>query len=70
MIPRAGETGRHDDGVRPSRGFVKTAFTLVCLGALLTTLFAVVLTQGLEANARDIVGNMLASIRVVGQLQN
>jgi signal transduction histidine kinase len=69
MSPRAEETGRPDDRVRPSRGFVKTAFTLVCLGALLTTLFAVVLTQGLEANARDIVKNMLASIRVVGQLE-
>lgn len=70
MSPRAEETGRLDDRVQPSRGFVKTAFTLVSLGALLTTLVAVVLTQRLEANARNIAENMLASIRIVGQLQN
>jgi len=68
--PRAQGTGRHDARVRPSRVFVKAAFTIVCLGAFLSTLFAIVLTQGLQANARHIVENRFASIRLVGRLQN
>jgi signal transduction histidine kinase len=68
--PRAEETLRHDDRVRPSRGFIKTAFTIVCLGAFLATLFAVVLTQRLEANAHDIAANTLVSVRVVARLKS
>ena len=70
MIPRAEETGRHADRVRPSRGFVKTAFTVMGAGAMVATLFAVVQTQRLQSNARGIVENMLTSVRLVSQLQS
>jgi hypothetical protein len=52
-----------------SRRFVATGFVLVAIGVLLSTAFALVQTVRLEDNARDIVDDMLTSIRLVGRIQ-
>jgi signal transduction histidine kinase len=70
MMSPPPEPGRRDDWSAPSPRFVTTAFSLVSLGALLATLFAVAQTQRLEANARNIADNMLESVRLVGRLQS
>ena len=52
------------------RRFVNLAFTLIGVGVLGITLFAIGQTQSLQARARQIVDNMLASIRTVGTLKS
>jgi two-component system, OmpR family, sensor kinase len=52
----------------PGRQLVRGAFALVAVGVLLVTISTLVQVRALQGNARDIVQNMLASVRLVGQL--
>jgi signal transduction histidine kinase len=52
-----------------SRRLVVTGFVLVGIGVVLSTAFALAQTVRLEDNARDIVDDMLASIRLVGRIE-
>lgn len=70
MSPPSSARGRRDGLSAPSARLARTSFVLLGVGALLATLFAVVQTQRLEANARHIVDNTLTSIRLVGQLES
>ena len=54
----------------PSRRFVLIALTFVCASVMTVTFFGVVQTRMLEARARDIVDDMLTSIRLVRQLDD
>ena len=54
----------------PSRRFVTIALTFVCASVMTVTLFGVAQTRILEARARDIVDDMLTSIRLVRQLDD
>ena len=68
------DTATDDDGrgfrMTTGRRFVNLAFTLIGVGVLGITLFAIGQTQSLQARARQIVDNMLASIRTVGTLKS
>jgi signal transduction histidine kinase len=54
----------------PSRRLVNLAFALVGAGVLAATLFATAQTRSLQDGARSIAENMLASVRLVGQLES
>ena len=56
--------------ITASRRFVIVAFATVGSGALIATLFAIVQTRMLEQRARDIVDDMLTSVRLVGQMES
>ena len=56
--------------VRTSRQFVRVAFALVATVVLVVTAFALAQIRGLEGSARDIVQNMLTSVRLVGELES
>jgi len=49
---------------------MRTAFGLVCAASLVATLVAIGQTQRLDSTARDIVDNILTSVRLVGQLES
>ena len=57
-------------GVRTSRQFVRVAFALVATVVLLVTAFAMAQIRVLEGSARDVVQNMLTSVRLVGELES
>ena len=54
----------------PSRRFVIAALTFICASVLTVTLFGIAQTRVLEARTRDIVDDMLTSIRLIGQLDD
>ncbi len=54
----------------PSRRFVLIALTFICASVMTVTFFGVAQTRMLEARARDIVDDMLTSIRLVRQLDD
>jgi signal transduction histidine kinase len=54
--------------VRTSRQLVRVAFGLAATVVLVVTSFALAQIRGLENSARDIVQNMLTSVRLVGEL--
>jgi signal transduction histidine kinase len=54
--------------VRTSRQLVRVAFALAATVVLVVTSFALAQIRGLEDSARDIVQNMLTSVRLVGKL--
>jgi two-component system, OmpR family, sensor kinase len=54
----------------PNRRFVLIALTVVCASVMTVTVFGVAQTLMLEARARDIVDDMLTSIRLIGQLDD
>ena len=54
--------------VRTSRQLVRVAFTLAATVVLVVTSFALAQIRGLEDSARDVVQNMLTSVRLVGEL--
>jgi signal transduction histidine kinase len=54
--------------VRTSRQLVRVAFALAATVVLVVTAFALAQIRGLEDNSRDIVQNMLTSVRLVGEL--
>ena len=56
--------------VRTSRQLVRVAFALVATVVLVVTAFALAQIRGLEDSARDIVRNMLTSVRLVGELES
>jgi len=56
--------------VRTSRQLVRVAFALVATVVLVVTAFALAQIRGLEDSARDIVQNMLTSVRLVGELES
>jgi signal transduction histidine kinase len=56
--------------VRTSRQLVRVAFALVATVVLVVTAFAMAQSRGLEDSARDIVRNMLTSVRLVGELES
>jgi signal transduction histidine kinase len=56
--------------VRSSRRFIITAFSLVGVGALAATLFAVAQTRLLESNVHSLVDDMLSNISLVGKLDD
>jgi signal transduction histidine kinase len=56
--------------VRTSRQSVHVAFALVATVVLVLTAFAMAQIRGLEDSARDIVQNMLTSVRLVGELDS
>jgi signal transduction histidine kinase len=56
--------------VRTSRQLVRVAFALVATVVLVVTAFAMAQIRGLEDSARDIVQNMLTSVRLVGELES
>jgi two-component system, OmpR family, sensor kinase len=66
MMGAGGSGGR----AATSRRFVRTGFALVALGVVVSTTFALVQTGRLENDARDIVDDMLTSIRLVGRIEN
>jgi signal transduction histidine kinase len=55
---------------RTSRQLVRVAFALVATVVLVVTAFAMAQSRGLEDSARDIVQNMLTSVRLVGELES
>jgi signal transduction histidine kinase len=57
-------------GTRSSRRFLTIVFSLVGLGALAASLFAVAQTRLLESNVHHLVDSMLTSMRLVGQLDD
>jgi signal transduction histidine kinase len=69
MSALANGTGQ-PTGAASSRRFITTAFALMGLGALAATLFAVAQTRLLETNVRHLVGDMLTSMRLVGELDS
>ena len=54
----------------PSRRFVIAALTFIGASVMTVTLFGIAQTHVLEARARDIVDDMLTSIRLIGQLDD
>jgi len=54
--------------VRTSRQLVRVAFALAATVVLVVTAFALAQIRGLEDNSRDIVQNMLTSVRLLGEL--
>ena len=56
--------------VRTGRQLVRVAFALVATVVLVVTAFAMAQSRGLEDSARDIVENMLTSVRLVGELES
>ena len=54
----------------PSRRFVLIALTAICASVMTVTFFGIAQTRVLEARARDIVDDMLTSIRLIGQLDD
>ena len=54
----------------PSRRFVLIALAFICASVMTVTFFGVAQTRMLEARARDIVDDMLTSIRLVRQLDD
>jgi two-component system, OmpR family, sensor kinase len=52
----------------PARQLVVAAFSIIVGGVVVVTLSTLIQVQALQSNARDIVENMLASVRLVGQL--
>ena len=54
--------------VRTSRQLVRVAFALAATVVFVVTSFALAQIRGLENSARDIVQNMLTSVRLVGEL--
>ena len=56
--------------VRTSRQLVRVAFALAATVVLVVTGFAMAQARGLEDSARDIVQNMLTSVRLVGELES
>ncbi len=52
----------------PGRRLVTGAFWLVAVGVVIVTISTLVQVRALQTTARDIVRNMLASVRLVGQL--
>lgn len=54
----------------PSRQLVVAGFAVLVAGVLVVTLSAVIQVRALQTNARDVVRNMLLSVRLVGQLAN
>ena len=56
--------------VRTSRQLVRVAFALVATVVLLVTAFALAQIRVLEGSARDVVQNMLTSVRLVGELES
>jgi hypothetical protein len=52
----------------PARQLVVAAFSIIVGGVVIVTLSTLIQVQALQSNARDIVENMLASVRLVGQL--
>ena len=56
--------------VTRTRRFVFVAFAFVGVAVVAITLFAVAQTRGLEDRPREIVDNMLTSVRLVGRLDN
>ena len=56
--------------VRTSRQLVRVAFALAAMVVLVATAFALAQTRGLEDSARDIVQNMLTSVRLLGELSS
>jgi signal transduction histidine kinase len=52
----------------PSRRFVFIALVFICASVMTVTFFGVAQTRVLEARARNIVDDMLTSIRLIGQL--
>jgi hypothetical protein len=56
--------------VRTSRQLVRVAFALAAMVVLVVTAFALEQIRGLEDSARDIVQNMLSSVRLVGELSS
>ena len=56
--------------VRTSHQSVRVAFALVATVVLVVTSFAMAQVRGLEDSARDIVQNMLTSVRLVGELES
>jgi signal transduction histidine kinase len=53
-----------------SRQLVRVAFALVAVVVLVVTAFAIAQIRGLEDSARDIVRNMLTSVRLLGELES
>jgi two-component system, OmpR family, sensor kinase len=53
-----------------SRQLVTVAFTIIAAGILLGTLSMLIQIRALQTNARDIVENMLTSVRLVGELRS
>ena len=62
--------GKRRVEVTQTRRFVLIAFTFAGVAVLGITLFAVAQTRSLEDRPREIVNNMLTSIRLVGRLDN
>ena len=56
--------------VRTSRQLIRVAFALVATVVLVVTASAMAQIRGLEDSARDIVRNMLTSVRLVGELES
>lgn len=56
--------------VRTSRQLVRVAFAVVTAVVLVVTASAMAQIRGLEGSARDIVENMLTSVRLVGELES
>ena len=54
----------------PSRRFVIIALSFICVSVMTVTFFGVAQTRVLEARARNIVDDMLTSIRLIGQLDD
>jgi signal transduction histidine kinase len=62
------QTGKQRLDVRTSRQLVLVAFAVVCAGVLIITAFTMAQIRALEKRARDVVENMLTSVRLVGEL--
>lgn len=64
--------GASSRGASPvaSRQLVTAAFTIIGAGVLLGTLSMLLQIRALQTNARDIVENMLTSVRLVGDLRS
>ena len=54
----------------PSRRFVIIALTFICASMMAVTFFGIAQTRVLEARTRDIVDDMLTSIRLIGRLDD
>jgi two-component system, OmpR family, sensor kinase len=62
--------GIKERGSMPTRRLVVAAFSIIVVGVVIVTISTLIQVRALQVNARDIVENMLTSVRLVGQLDS